>query len=328
LPVDSLENLKKIGLRYDNTSLLIEFNALTYIQQNKIHYRYKLDGIDKDWQETTDLNQAIYNYLPSGEYTFMVRAENSDGVRSNNLVMLQIEVTPPFWRTWWFFGIIVLIAVAFFYYIDFERIKRLHALQRMRTQIAQNLHDDVDATLNSISLLSEMAKIKVEKDAQLSKEYIEQIHSKSRRMIDAMSDMLWTLNPENDAMEKTILRMKQFAEDLQTTHDTSIRLEVDTKIKSIKLDMKKRHEFFLIFKEALRNIAKQANGIPTAINIDLTHGSLLLKIQNPEACFNPPLVDETTEKEMKQRAQLIGADLDIQSDKKGISIILMIPLNR
>jgi signal transduction histidine kinase len=107
------------------------------------------------------------------------------------------------------------MGAAFFYYIDFERIKRLHSLQQMRTQIAQNLHDDVDATLNNISLLSEMAKIKVDKDAQLSKEYIEQIHIKSRRMIDAMSDMLWTLNPENDTMEKTILRMKQFAEDLQ-----------------------------------------------------------------------------------------------------------------
>ena len=327
LSIDSLESLEKIDLRYDNTSLLLEFNSLTYVQQNKIHYRYKLEGIDKEWREAIDLNQAVYNYLPPGEYTFIVRAENSDGVPSNNRVALQINVTPPFWRTWWFFAIIALTIGAFFYYIDFERIKRLHGLQRMRTQIAQNLHDDVQKTLNSISLLSEMAKIKLDKDAQLSKEFIEQIHTKSRRMMDAMSDMLWSLNPENDTMEKTILRMKQFAEELQTTHQSNIQLEVDTKVTSIKLGMNKRHEFFLIFKEALRNIVRQSNGTPSVINIDLIHTNLLLKIQNAKAEFIPSLVAETTEQEMKQRARLIGAQLDIHSDKKGISVILTVPVN-
>ena len=137
-----------------------------------------------------------------------------------------------------------------------------------------------------------------------------------------MSDMLWTLKPENDTMEKTVLRMRQLTEDLQTTHDTNIHLEVDAKVKSLKLDMKKRHEFFLIFKEALRNIAKQSNGTPSVINIDLVNSNLLLKIRNPEAVFEPPLVDETVTNEMRQRAKFMGANLDIQSDTKGVSIIL------
>ena len=146
--------------------------------------------------------------------------------------------------------------------------------------------------------------------------------------MDAMSDMLWSLNPENDSMEKTILRMKQFAEDLRTTYDTNIHLEVDTKVNSIKLDMNKRHEFFLIFKEALRNIARQSNGTASVINIDLAQGKLLLKIQNPKAGFIPPLVGETTEEEMKQRASFIGAQLDIQSDNKGVSVILAVPMHK
>jgi hypothetical protein len=328
LSVDSLENLKKIALRYDNTSLLIEFNSLNYVQQNKIHYRYILEGVDKDWQETSDLNQAIYNYLPPGKYTFKVRAENSDGIPSNNLAAFQIEVSPPFWRTWWFLGIMTLIIAAIFYYIDFERIKRLHALQRMRTQIAQNLHDDVDATLNDISLLSEMAKIKADKDIQRSKEYIDQISDKSKRMIDAMSDMLWTLNPENDTMEKTVLRMKECAEGLQNTHNTNIQMEIDAKVKSLKLDMKTRHEFFFIFKEALLNIAKQANGTPTLINIDFTNSKLLMKIQNQEVNFNSPVFTTPGKKEMRQRAQFINGELDIQSDNKGISLILVVPVNK
>jgi signal transduction histidine kinase len=129
-------------------------------------------------------------------------------------------------------------------------------------------------------------------------------------------------------MEKTILRMRQFAEDLQTTYDTNIQLEVDTKVNSVKLDMKKRHEFFLIFKEALHNIATQCNGAASVINIDFIRGKLLLKIHNPKAAFTPPLVAQTTEEEMKQRANFIGAQLEIQSDKKGVAVILAVPVNK
>jgi len=104
-------------------------------------------------------------------------------------------------------------------------------------------------TLSNISLLSEMAKIKADKDIVRSKEYIDQINDKSKRMIDAMDNMLWSLNPENDSIGKTILCMKDCTDGLQNTHGTNIQMEVDERVKSLKLDMKARNEFFLIFKE-------------------------------------------------------------------------------
>lgn len=325
LIVDSLIRLDKINLRYDNTSILIEFNTLNYLRQNKVHYYYMMEGLDKDWQETTNLNQAVYNYLEPGNYTFKVRAENSDGL-SSKITGLHIIVTPPFWKTWWFLGIVILVAISIFYLVDRERIKRLQALQKVRTQIARNLHNDVNATLGNISLLSEMAKIKADKDLDRSKEYIDQISDKSRRMIDAMDDMLWSLNPENDSMEKTILRMKECAEGLQNTHSTHIQMEVDERVKAVKLDMKARHEFFLIFKEATRHVAEEANGSPTLINIDLSSGKLLMKIRNSEVNFNGIDADRS-KKEMKQRAKLINAELDILCDKTGVSIILLVPVS-
>jgi signal transduction histidine kinase len=219
------------------------------------------------------------------------------------------------------------VIISIFYLIDRERIKRLQALQKVRTQIARNLHADLNTTLSNISLLSEMAKIKADKDIDRSKEYIDQISDKSRRMIDAMDDMLWSLNPANDNMEKTILRMKECAEGLQNTHGTRIQMEVDEKVKSLKLDMKARHEFFLIFKEALRNIAEQANGSVSLINVDLSDGKLFLKIQNNEVNFNSGTEAEHSKKEMRQRAKFINGELDILCDKKGVSIILLVPVN-
>jgi signal transduction histidine kinase len=326
LLVDSLATLDQINLQYDNTSILIEFNTMNFLRQNKVHYYYMLEGLDKDWQETADIHQAIYNYLAPGDYIFKVRAENNDGL-SSNTARLRISVAPPFWKTWWFLGIIILIAISIFYIIDRERIKRLQALQKVRTQVARNLHDDVNTTLNNISLLSEMAKIKADKDIHRSKEYIDQISDKSKRMIDAMDDMLWSLNPENDSMEKTILRMKECAEGLQNTYSTDIQMEVDERVESLKLDMKARHEFFFIFKEAIRNIAQQANGSASLINIDLSHGKLFLKIQNSEVNFDSGVEAQQSKKEMKQRAKLINAELDILCDKNGVSIILLVPVS-
>jgi signal transduction histidine kinase len=220
-------------------------------------------------------------------------------------------------------GVLVLIVIGIFYLIDRERIKKLQALQRVRTQIASNLHHDVNATLNNISLLSEMAKIKADKDVMRSKEYIDQISEKSRRMSDAMDDMLWSLNPENDSMEKTILRMKECAEGVQNTYNTDVQMEVDPKVKSVKLDMKARHEFFLIFKEALLSIAERSDGSRSIINVDLTGHRISLKIKNNEVNLRN---NEPARKDMAQRAKLINAELDVLCDKNGISIILLVPV--
>ncbi|HYK45584.1 MAG TPA: two-component regulator propeller domain-containing protein [Parafilimonas sp.] len=326
LLVDSLFQLKRISLGYANTSIVIEFNSLNYTKQNKIHYAYKLEGLDKDWQSANELNQAIYNYLMPGNYTFKVRAENNDGSTSAERI-LKIDVMPPFWQAWWFLGLLALAVIAVFYIVDNERVKKLKALQNVRTQIAHNLHQDVNTTLSNISLLSEMAKIKVDKDTQRSKEYIDQISDKSKKMTDSLSDMLWTLDPSNDNMQKTILRMKETAEAFQSTHNTDIKLAVDDKVKTLKLNMKTRHELFFIFKEALRNISAHANGSPSLVDIDLSGGKLLMKIQNADASVNSASLEfEQSKKDMFKRAKSMKAEFDLLTDKKGVSLVLVVPI--
>ncbi|HEX5151199.1 MAG TPA: two-component regulator propeller domain-containing protein [Parafilimonas sp.] len=322
LLVDSLARFQTIDLKYDNTSISIEFSALNYTPQNKLHYYYMLEGIDKSWKAATNLNEAVYNYLPAGDYTFKVKAENTEGQQSA-VTTLQLRVSPPFWKTWWFFGFFILLALAAFYWVDRERINKIQALQKVRTQIARNLHKDINTTLNHINLLSEMAKIKADSDIERSKDYIEQISDKSRTMIDSMDDILWTLNPENDSMEKTILRMKEYAEAMQNTYPTGVIMEVDEKIKQLKLDMKVRHEIFFIFKKTLHNIAMHANNSESVINVDHAGKQLLMKIQNNEVKLSGTDAEQAI-KEIAQRAELINAELDIQNDSKGISLILAV----
>jgi ligand-binding sensor domain-containing protein len=322
LLVDSLTAQKKIELPFDNTSITVEFSALNYISQDKLHYHYKLDGLDKDWNETSDLNQAIYTYLPPGDYTFRVRAENSTGAPGKETI-LQIVVVPPFYATWWFYALVILAGIAVIYWIDKERINRLLTMQQVRTEIAGNLHEEINTTLSNINLLSEMAKIKADKDIIRSKEYIDQISDKSRKMMDAMDDMLWSLDPTNDNMERTILRMKEFAEGLQNDYEIFIQMEIDKDVPSVKAGMKVRHELFLIFKEALTQIATSGTASQCIVNIDKESSKLSLKIYDKAAMLDTANAEVMhTIADMEKRAAIINASLDIQTDHTGTSVIL------
>lgn len=326
LPVDSLLQLSRLTIPYDKNSVTIEFSALSYKSQNKINFSYKMEELDKDWIPADETQRAIYNYLPPGKYTFHIKTDNGTGI-SNQVTSLKINVEAPFWKTWWFYLTLILLVAAVLYMIDRERIRRLVGLQKIRTEIAINLHQEVSATLNNINLLGEMARIKADKDIERAKEYIQQISHKSSHMVTAMEDILWSLDPDNDSMEKSLLRMREYIDALKNRYVASIDLTVDKKVTAVKLDMKKRLEFFILFKESLRAIIQYAEGRKTQINLGLSGNKLLqLTIQDPGA--NPdsnPIEMEKLVKDLHNRAAFINAETEVQHDRNGMAIILVVP---
>ena len=325
LLVDSSLAGGHLQLNADENSITIDFSGLSYNGTYRISY--KLEDIDNDWRIADNNNQAVYTYLPAGNYVFYVRSADAEGNIGKNITSFSITITPHFWRTWWFYSLLFLIVIGVLYWIDRERVERLKALQKVRSDIAGNLHKDVTTTLSHINLLGEMAKIKADKDINRSKEYIDQISSKSQNMIVAMDDILWSIDPENDSMEKTILRMMEFTDALKHRHSATIELTVDKKIRSLKMDMKVRNEFFLIFKEGLRMIVEHAGGKDTLINIDLFRNRLSLKLQDATARIDVKVDEiERSIREINTRSEAIRSEADIQYDKNGIAIILLIPV--
>ena len=325
LSVDSLQKRDRIVLGPEDNSIAVEFSGLSYNSAYII--KYMLEGLDKDWKIADKNYQAIYSYLPPGSYTFLARSEDAEGKPSKNITKLVIKVNPPFWQTWWFFCLLGLLIAAVFYWLDKQRVNKLLELQKVRADIAANLHEDVNKTLNNINLLSEMARIKADKDVDRSKEYIEQISTKTRNMINALSDIMWTIDPQNDNMEKSLLRMTEFADALRNRYGVHIELALDKKVRSLKLDMKTRHETYFIFKEALWMIVKYSGGKETLIYIDFFKNKLSMKLQDATAKLDKNITEiENSIKAMSERATLINAELDVQCDKKGIAIILLVPV--
>ncbi|RYY41372.1 MAG: hypothetical protein EOO08_02225, partial [Chitinophagaceae bacterium] len=230
LPLDSLHSMGTLNLRYDRNALSFEFSGLSFTPQKKFHYFYMLEGLDKDWVHIENDNRAIYNYVPPGHYRFKVMSEDADGLTSEVALSIPLRVRPPVWQTWWFYALMILIAAFGLYIIDRERIRRIRALQQVRTQIAGNLHQEVETTLGDIHVLSEIAKIRAGTDLEQSKAFIDQISNKSRHMMEAMDDVLWSIDPANDGMQQTLMRIREFTDGIKRNHTMDIDLIVDRKV--------------------------------------------------------------------------------------------------
>jgi two-component system sensor histidine kinase UhpB len=213
----------------------------------------------------------------------------------------------------------LFVILSFFIYNNFRTRQKLK-LQSLRNKIATDLHDDVGSTLSSISIFSQMAQ-------QQSKEIIpllETIENSSRQMLDAMADIVWTINPENDHFEKIILRMKSFAFELLGATKIDFEFIADENIAKMKIPMNVRKNLFLIFKEATNNMVKYSRADKAMFTVKGEKNKLMLVISDNGKGFN---VRQDTEgnglKNMKKRAQEIDGQLFINSEPgKGTSVQL------
>lgn len=252
--LDSLLQQKIIELGADENSITIDLSTLSY--NTGYLLQYKLEGLDKNWKTADKTQQLIYNYLPPGKYTLLVNTIDANGKKGAKPLELAIKITPPFWRTWWFYSLLFLLVGVLFFWLDRERMKRKEAVQQMRSSIAGKLHQEVSVTLSNINVLSEMARLKADKEPQKSKEFIEQIHGKSSTMIDSIDDMLWAISPENDSMEKVIDRLKEHLDVLRSSFDVTIDLLVDPNVELLNLNMKQRQDIFWLLKRGSTNTSR------------------------------------------------------------------------
>jgi Y_Y_Y domain len=323
LSLDSMWKEKRVVLSYDNTSITIGFSALSYLQQRKVHYFYRMEGLDKDWIHVDRPMEAVYNSLPPGDYIFKVKSENADGMTSAVIASIPITVRPPFWETWWFYSLIALTVIAILYLIDKERVKRRNSLRDMRREIRANLKDEISTTLNNINVLSEIAKIKADKNVEQAKDFIDQISDKSRYMNEVLDDTIWSIDPTNDSMKKFVLRIKELTEGLQTSYNVTIDLIVDNKVQALELDMKLRYELLFFYKEALNFIIENTQCKQVFVNINKTRSKLYMEILS-ESGQSGKDVKTKFEKTIHRRVVALAATLDVLADHKSFSSVLYI----
>jgi signal transduction histidine kinase len=309
----------------------LEFAALNFRLPEKNRYAYMLENFDPDWVQAGTKREATYTNLDPGRYTFRVRATNNDGIWNPRGAALTIVVQPHWYGTWWFRVLTSWVLFGLLFLAYRLRVRQLLALERVRHNIARDLHDDMGSTLSSISILSQLARThqhnqRPEQAAAL----LDQIGESSRRMLDAMDDIVWTINPAHDSMEDVVARMRSFASDVLEARGIDFTFRADASVVGLRLNMRARREFFLLFKEAINNLAKYAQCTQAAIALTYEHHRLLLTVQDDGVGFDltaPAQGGGNGLTNMRGRAAAMKGVLDIQTAPgKGTVLRLNLPL--
>jgi ligand-binding sensor domain-containing protein/two-component sensor histidine kinase len=314
LPVDSLLKLKFVELTSDQNAITIDLSELEYMSSSSI--KYKLEGIDKDWFFANYfLKQVSYSWLPAGTYRFMAQSEDSKGKLGKNITILTIKIKPHFWQTWWFWGLTVFAGLGIFLWVDKLRVKRIKASERVRTRIAQSLTEDMSHSLTSINIISELAKTKFDNDTKRVYEYINQISDTSNRTMQAMNDMVWSINPKNDSLKHTVDRLKTYVAEIESECSAEIYFEEAVQFNDLRLSMEARYEILNIFKEAIKNAVQHAQAKYIEVSISYHYPVISFCVKDDGKGFNVKAGEMSRGIcEMRRRASIIKANLLMQSD--------------
>lgn len=327
LPLDSLLQLKQIVLDDREHSFSVSFSALTFSGQNRLTYFYMLEGVDKHWINGGGNASVSYSVLSPGAYIFKVRCENTEGI-SSAVTSIHLRINPPFYKSWWF--ILLLLAMGFLamFGVYRQRLNRLLALEKLRSRVARDLHDDMGSTLSTINILSAMAKAKIRTEPEHVEAYLGKIGENSQQMMEVMDDIVWSIKPDNDNMQKITSRMRELATGLMEAKGIELEFVVDENTKNVRLDMEARRDLFLVFKEAVNNIVKYALCTKAYIGISCDHRRLVLSVRDNGVGFDQACADHGNGlMNMHKRAEAMEGILSVQSAPgSGTAVLLDIPL--
>jgi streptogramin lyase/signal transduction histidine kinase len=322
-----------IKVSYRENVLGFEFVALDYRSPARNRYAFMMEGFDAGWIDAGTRRYAMYTHLDPGTYVFKVRGSNSDGVWNPAPAALRLTVLPVYWQTWWFRGALVACAVGLLVGFYRYRVGRLLELERTRTAIATDLHDDIGTSLTTIALFSDLAKNDIALGTGDAVRRLEKIAQTSRSLLDSMNDIVWSIKPENDGLERTILRMEDYAVSLLEENGVDLHVQVPEQLRGLTLPMAVRRNLFLIFKEALGNILKHAGASAVEVRIatiELPQGGrgIRLSIRDNGKGFSQREGGQGNGlRNMNARARALGGGVDIESTPgAGTCVEVRVPL--
>jgi hypothetical protein len=318
---------KRLELPFNQNNISIEFAAMDWLYPFKTNYLVKIDGVQSanTWAANPDARINLTGLAP-GNYVVHIKAINSSGVWSNE-IDLSITIKPPFWQTWWFIALSLLTIAAILYWLYRYRVQQLLKMQQMRNNISRDLHDEIGSSVSSVNMLSMVAK------KQLGAEHpvtplLTQIGLSAQNAGDSINDIIWSIHPQNDSIERIVLRMKELAAEMLEPNEIAYQLDFDNQLTQLDIPMQDRRHLFMLYKEALNNLVKYAGCKNAFLSLQVIDKNLIMKIEDDGIGF-----DTANHKpgngliNMQQRADEMKAELVITaSPGKGCSIALRYPL--
>jgi ligand-binding sensor domain-containing protein/two-component sensor histidine kinase len=259
-----------VTLRYHQNSAHFAFAAPDYINSSQLLFTYRLLGSkDTAWSQPVKTHEIFYGNLTPGKFRFEVAAFGWNGERGQT-AGYAFEILNPFWKQGWFILLCCLIAGAVIVGLYRFRIAQIHRVQSVRDRIAADLHDEIGSSLTHINILSEIGKQQYTK-GDGAPDLFERIGSEVQASSEALDDIIWSVRARRDAIGDVIARMRQYATEI--FEPVGIAFQLHEQIEGIQtLEMEFKRDFYLIYKELLRNILRhaEASEVNAHVHVDRT----------------------------------------------------------
>jgi ligand-binding sensor domain-containing protein/two-component sensor histidine kinase len=291
--------------------LEFHYTALSFGVPERNRFKYRLEGVDSEWVEAGSRRVAYYNHIYPGKYRFRVLTRNTDSGWTEPGAGADIVLLPHLWQTWWFKALLGAGVALGAFGLHRIRLAQLRQLEALRLRIAADLHDEVGSNLSAISLLSRKVQKSGAADEE-AREDLAAIHRIAARTANSIREIVWFINPEYDTLQDLVLRMEEATKTMLAGVDCQFQSsQADY---SQKLPLQLRQNLFLLFKEALTNVAKHARASRVEINVAERDHTWQLSIRDNGVGFQPNAAHNGNGlKNLRQRAARLEGTLEIKS---------------
>jgi signal transduction histidine kinase len=311
--------------------------APSYIDERSIMYSYLLEGSHHEqWSEPSNLASFNFINLAPGEYTLKIKCEYPEEAYAPEYLSYSFLISPPWWKTWLFrislslllvMGSVLLVRSYYKRKMIRQRsaLEKQQAIEKERTRIATDMHDDLGAGLSRIKFLSETIGIKKQQHQPIEED-IDKIREYSHQMIDKMGEIVWALNEKNDSLNDLFSYTRAYAMEYLSQNGIVCNWIMPESFPMIFVSGEFRRNIFLSTKEALHNIVKHAEAESVTIHIHAGR-RLEMTIRDNGKGFNRQNIRkfsnglENIEKRMKD----IGGHSEFRN-KEGTVVLLVAPL--
>jgi ligand-binding sensor domain-containing protein/two-component sensor histidine kinase len=310
----------------EQNQVRIDFVSLAALDDEDVHYQYRFDS-QADWSPPSKERFVNFAGLSAGDYKIEFRAVAGSNLTSEKPAVVTFKILPPFYFRAWFLALAASVFVGTVYGFYRYRLQNLLGVERTRTRIATDLHDDIGANLAKISILSEIAKMQSANGSRKNNHLLETIAAASRDSVAAMSDIVWAINPERDSVLDMIHRMREFAEGTLSEKAIQFIFNAPDAAGELKLSMDTRRDLFLIFKESINNAVKYAGCSRLTVEFRVEGGEIFLQITDDGLGFDPSGASRGNGlTNMKSRTEKLGGEFEMFSGiGRGTTIKVRIP---
>ena len=319
-----------IELSYNENVFSIEYAALEYIRPDKIQYQYMLVGFDKNWINAGKRRVAYYTNLDPGKYKFRVRATNGLDNWIEKNVPLTVRIIPPFWKTWWFITLSALLILVIIFMSLRYRINRLLEMERLRTRLAADLHDEIASNLSSIAMFSKIIQDESHSFVNTSAampQLLDRIISLSQESVVAIRDIIWAIDPKTETIYNLLLRIRDACISTCRAKNISFKFILPEKelLPSENLSPEQRKNLWLLLKEGINNSVKHSIANEISLAVTYNGGHLKVIIKDDGVGYDTSVKHEgkglTT---MKKRAADLNGKLEVISKPNDGTIVNII----